>query len=136
MISLANLTPLRLNFFLIYKRVLEIKSLSLEYVDNSEELHKLNQCLLQYKSFLCHKSRTAKLWVQYGKYIETLILFIRAEKTGNWKLHLIALERMLNVFAATGHVHYAKRAQLYLQMRLELPNDHSWLYKCFSEQGF
>ena len=43
---------------------------------------------------------------------------------------------MLNVFAATGHVHYAKNARLYLQMMLELPNDHPWLYKCFTEQGF
>ena len=51
-------------------------------------------------------------------------------------MHLIAVERMLNVFAATGHVHYAKSARLYLQMMLELPNDHPWLYKCFTEQGF
>ena len=99
------------------------KFLSLKSVGNSEALHKLNQCLLQYKTFLCEKSRTAKLWVQYIEYIETLKLFIRAERTGNWNLHLIAVERMLNVFAATGHVHYAKSARLYLQMMLELPND-------------
>ena len=43
---------------------------------------------------------------------------------------------MINLFAATGHIHYAKSARLYLQMILELPNDHPWLYKCFTEQGF
>ena len=112
------------------------KSLPLESIGRSKELHKLNECLLQYKALLCEKSPTAKLWLQYMEYVETLKLFIRAERTGNWILHLIAVERMINLFAATGHIHYAKSARLYLQMMLELPNDHPWLYKCFTEQGF
>jgi len=70
------------------------------------------------------------------EYVGTLKLFIRAERTGNWNLHLVAVERMLNLFAATGHVHYAKSARLYLQMMLELPDEHPWMYNCFTQQGF
>ena len=62
-------------------------------------------------------------------------MFIRAERTSNWNLHLISVERMLPLFAATGHIHYAKSARLYLQMMLNLPNDAPWLYEQFAVYG-
>lgn len=76
------------------------------------------------------------MWLQYLEYVDTLKLFIQAERTGNWNLHLIAVEKMLNLFAATGHINYAKSARLYLQQMQQLPTEHPWLYHCFSEQGF
>ena len=51
-------------------------------------------------------------------------------------MHLVSVGRMLNIFAATGHINYAKSSCLYLQQMLQLPIDHSWLYHCFVEQGF
>ena len=86
------------------------KYLLLESISESKELHQLNECLLQYKRLLCEKSPTGRLWLQYMEYVGTLKLFIRAERTGNWNLHLVAVERMLNLFVATAHVHYAKNA--------------------------
>ena len=75
--------------------------------------------------------------ISYGcEYMETLKLFIWAERTGIWNLHLIAAGKMLNLFATTGHIHYAKSSRLYLQLMRELPIDHPWLYHCFTEQGF
>ena len=59
-------------------------------------------------------SRTAKLWLTYMDYIDTLKLFIRAERVGNWNMHIIAVGRMLNLFAATGHFNYAKSARTLL----------------------
>ena len=40
------------------------------------------------------------------------------------------------MFAATGHLNYAKSSRLYLQLMWELPNEHPWLYHCFAEQRF
>ena len=94
---------------------------------------KLEESLLKYKAV---RSPTAKLWLQYIDYVETLKLFIRAERTGNWTLHLVAVGQMLNLFAATGYINYAKSSQLYLQVMLELPTDHPWLYQCFINHGF
>ena len=42
-------------------------------------------------------------------------MFIRAERTGNWKLHLHASEQMLPFFAASGHNNYTKGVRKYLQ---------------------
>ena len=65
--------------------------------DGSNELIKLHNCLLKYKGSLAKTSRTAKLWLQYIECVETVKLFIRAERTENWNLHLIAFGNMMNL---------------------------------------
>ena len=81
-------------------------------------------------------SRTAKLWLTYMDYIYTLKLFISAERVGNWNMHIIAVCRMLNLFASTGHFNYAKSARMYLQLMLELPAGHLWLYEQFTKHCY
>ena len=61
--------------------------------------------------------------------------FIRSERTRNWHLHLSSVKDMLNLFAATGHIHYAKCGRLYLQKMLRLENEYPWVYSKFME-GF
>ena len=112
------------------------KSSSVMNTDKSNKLMKLQNCLLKYKESLAKTSQTARLWLQYIEYVETVKLFIQAERIGNWNLHLIAVGKMMNLFAATGHINYAKSSRLYLQLMLELPIDHPWLHNCFVEQGF
>ena len=56
-------------------------------------------------------------------------MFIRAERTGNWHEHLEAMRLMLNLFAATAHINYAKSARLYLQKMQSLQFDHPSLYE-------
>ena len=82
------------------------------------------------------RSRTAKLWLAYIEYVDTIKLLICAETTRDWNLHLLAVGKMLNLFVATGHFNYAKSASLYLQWMLDLPQKDPWLYKQFSKQGF
>ena len=60
-------------------------------------------------------SRTSKLWVQHFDRVLTLLRFIRAERTGDWALHIQSVQEMLPTFHAAGHLAYAKSAQLYLQ---------------------
>lgn len=81
---------------------------------SSAELQLLEELLETLKTDLQEKSRTATLWINYLHYIQILKDFIRAERTGNLCLHLQTVSKMLNLFAATGHVHYAKCARLYL----------------------
>ena len=73
------------------------KSVPVSDIAESKELIKLQECLLKYKTFLAEKSLTAKLWLQYIECVETLKLFIQAERTEDWNLHLIAVEEMLNL---------------------------------------
>ncbi len=47
--------------------------------------------------------------------IQILRMFIKAERIGDWKLHLLAVQEMLPYFAAAGHNLYAKSAYLFTE---------------------
>ena len=81
------------------------------------------------------KSRTPRLWLLYLDNIGVSKLFIHAERSSNWMLHLQATQKMLNLFAATGHSNYAKCTRLYLQEMYDLPEQHPWLHEQFMK-GF
>ena len=63
-------------------------------------------------------------------------MFIYTERTGYWNLHLHAIYNMLNVFAATGHLHYAESARMYLQQMSDLPFKYPNLHRLIVEHGY
>lgn len=82
-------------------------------------------------------SRTGKLWQQYWELVELLKCFIAAERLGDWELHLYAVRRMLPIFHATGHYHYAKSGHLYLQQMQNLQSTLSPnVFESFVTKGF
>ena len=57
--------------------------------------------------------------------------FLKAERTGNWKLHLQAMHDMLPYLAASGHNLYTKSVYLYLQDMTKLQQLHPEVYVQF-----
>ena len=58
------------------------------------------------------KSKTAKLWVQnLVTLVLYIIVFIRAEREGDWLLHLSIVSKMLLYFFVAGH-HYYNRYEI------------------------
>ena len=114
---------------------LRAHEISSDEISNYPALVKMGRAFDTLMHELGDRSRTAKLWLAYIEYVGTLKLFIRAERTGDWNLHLVAVGKMLNLLAATGHFNYGKSATFYLQWMLELPQKHPWLYKQFSKHG-
>lgn len=82
-----------------------------------------------------NSSRTAKLWFQYLDMVQILKMLIKAERLGNWSLHLNAVREMLPYFAAAGHNLYAKSARIYLQSMVDLEKDHRDIHQRFKD-GF
>lgn len=78
---------------------------------------------------------TSKVWIQYMQMVAILRRFLKAERTGNWELHLQSVREMLPFWAASGHNLYTKSAYVYLQMMLDLPESHPDVYKMFM-QGY
>lgn len=81
----------------------------------TEALSAMHQRVAHLKEQMRKTTRTAKLWLMFMDFVSTVRMFIRAERTGKWQLHLKATEDMLPLFAATGHNNYAKFGRLYLQ---------------------
>ena len=51
-------------------------------------------------------------------------------------MYLAATHKMMNLFTATGHFHYAKSARFYLQQMLDLPSKHPEIYASFKDHGY
>jgi hypothetical protein len=83
------------------------------------------------KQNLTEQCRTSRLWILYMRCVDILEMFLMAERTGNWLLHLHSLYKMLGLFAATGHLHYAKCGRIYLQQMFALENTHPLLHEHF-----
>ena len=73
--------------------------------------------------------QTAKLWIQYFKLVQSMRLFVRAERTGDWHLHLCTVKQMLSYLHAVGHRAYAESAHLYVQQMEELNSDVQRLFE-------
>ena len=83
------------------------------------------------------KSRTGKLWINYLEQVSILKMFLYAERTGDWKLHLQCIKKMIPYFHAAGHLAYAKSARLYLQQMETLESKMSGTeHKLFTKGGY
>lgn len=84
------------------------------YVENDVCVQQLTQIMDDLMKESAAQSRTGKLWVEYLKQVSLIRCFIRAERTGDWDLHLHTVSEMIPMFHAAGHLAYAKSARLYL----------------------
>ncbi|XP_070180366.1 uncharacterized protein [Littorina saxatilis] len=83
----------------------------------------------QKQTLKCHP--TAALWIQYMDMVDILRKFLKAERTGNWDLHLSTVHEMMPFMAAAGHNLYTKSLHLYLQDMLQLKETHKDVYQSF-----
>ena len=81
-------------------------------------------------------SRTAALWLQYMHMIDIMRKSIKAERTGNFKMHLESVKDMLPFLAAAGPNHYTKSSWLYLQQMLDLKDTHPDVFDNFSTERY
>ena len=68
------------------------------------------------------QSKTVKLWVDVViKPMFITMAYIRAEREGDWLLHLSAFRQMIPYFFAAGHFNYARYGSYYLRSMEKLP---------------
>ena len=89
----------------------------------------INIMLAQKNSLLI--SKNSKLWFQYMEMLDILRKFLKAERTGNWKLYLQAIHEILPYLAASGHNLYTKSVYLYLQDMIKLQQLHPEVHAHF-----
>ena len=91
------------------------ENIALEDALSTKEVFKVAHILEQEIEKARKLGRTAKVWIQHFDHVITLLRFIRAERTGDWDLHIMSVREMLHTFHAAVYLPYAKSAQLYLQ---------------------
>ena len=72
--------------------------------------------LLTHLDHAASTSNTSKLWVDcFIKPVFIMMLYVRAEREGDWPLHLVAVKQMLPYFSASSHVNCARYGLCYLR---------------------
>ena len=77
-----------------------------------------------------------KLWSTYMAMVETLFSFIRAEREGNWPLHLEAFAAMLPWITIYDHYNYARWGPVYLAEMKNLETTAPVVYSEFMAGNF
>ncbi len=110
--------------------------------DTSESFTQLVHAISQHhlqgilKEFDAQLPSTAKYWRQYMEMVTILLQFIRAEREGNWNLHLSALADMLPWFSAYNHNNYTRWGTVYLADMQLLPQTNPDIHKQFMDGNF
>ncbi|CAC5379455.1 unnamed protein product [Mytilus coruscus] len=95
------------------------RRVSVDTLDQNKILRKIRNSISTFrKSHI--EYRTARLWLWYTDMVDLLRKFIKAERTGNWTLHLQIIKEMLPYCDAAGHHLYLKSAYVYMQQMHEL----------------
>ena len=109
---------------------LKEQNILLEEVANGINDKEMLARISQYKEKFS-ETRTAKLWFQCLCMVEIICMLIKAERKGNFDLHLQSFWEMLPYFTASGHHIYARSAHIYLQRMQNLEKTNKKVYKRF-----
>ena len=91
------------------------------FIDNEIQSMKDLQHLLE---SLSNQNFIAKLRIDcLIKAVFIAMMFVKAERQGDWLLHLEMVKEMLPYFLAANHVHYAPYGLNYLRCTEKLPNE-------------
>ena len=81
---------------------LEKQDVTLDEVRNNSVISSIDVIVGNLK-FVQDVSRTGKLWLQFMDFVSIIRMFICAERTGNFELHISSSEQMLPYLAVAGH---------------------------------
>jgi len=69
------------------------------------------------------KNVNFRFWCSYLQMVQILLLFVRAQREGNWGLHLSSFTAMLPLFMRYDHLHYSRWGTIYVNEMHQLPSE-------------
>ena len=88
---------------------------------NIGDLHSYNE-LVEWLDKLCSQSLLSEHWIKnLIKPVLLMLLYSRAEREGEFALHLYACKKMMVYFFAAGHINYARYGLCYLRSMERIP---------------
>lgn len=83
----------------------------------------LSPLLTAFSEFCCKSSPTFRFWEMFLRAVEIILMNVRAERDGNWLLHLQSVSSMLPYFFVGNKTNYARWTPVYLMDMMNLPDD-------------
>ena len=95
--------------------------------------------LSDFDHFVCDaskKNETFKFWNQFIDLFQLVENLVRADREGNWGLHLLTVQSLLPVFAAFDSTNYLRWCSLYFKDIKKLPDRAPEIYQAFENGSF
>ena len=89
----------------------------------------------EFKSESRTKSKFFGFWEEYINMVMLLLQFIKAERTGNWSLHLSTTTAMVPHFFSRNRVNYARWLPVYVSDINKLHSNHPEVYQEFMAEN-
>ena len=96
------------------------------------DMDAVTSLLTVFKSERKAKSKLLSFWEEYIAMVMILLQFIKAERTGNWNLHLSSTAAMIPHFFAMDRTNYARWMPIYLADMHKLEERHPQVFQEFS----
>lgn len=112
---------------------LDVTSNNLKALEDAVQRSTITRLLDEFEQTL---SPTSKFWVTYIKMVSILLWFLRAERTGNWNLHISSFAAMLPWFAHYDHTNYTRWGAVYLADAMLLETSHPDVHREFMNGNF
>ena len=116
----------------LYNSLMDNK-LTPDDIENNLNMKNINNRFDIVCNDLSSTSRNAKLWLNYRKLISILQNLIRADRLGNFDLHLSTMQKALPIYAAAVHFNYVKSAYLYIQNMHKLSEKNPSVFEQFQK---
>ena len=108
------------------------KEVTVESLYDEEIIDKIAETFKDIKEMIINETITnIHSLASVHEKLDILRQFIKAERMGNWRLHLKATYEMLPYFAASGHNLYANSAYIYYQMMTKLEDTNPKIHDLF-----
>lgn len=94
--------------------------------DSADPIPEMEEALLLIQTKIAefdskHSDGTSRLWRSYMRMAMTFLNFVKADRSGDWILHLLSFEQMLPDFAGYDSYNYLRWGTVYLQQMRALP---------------
>ena len=110
-------------------RKADVQSSVNEFQQKTTELRSLFQ---DFRAQSRAKSKKFAFWEEYGEMVKLLLQFVKAERTGNWELHLSSVSAMVPHFFATDRPNYARWLPVYIIDMRQLATKHPQVHQEFA----
>ena len=96
------------------------------------DLHELITIFESFKSQAREESHIFAFWEQYCEMVKGLLQLFKAERTGNWDLHLSALVSLTSHFFSMDRPYYVQWLPVYIEGMRQLQSKHPKVYDEFA----
>ena len=104
---------------------------------NDERCRRILDLFIMYRDELQSKSgQLASFWVMYLDLVEILLGLIRADREGDWYLHLVSIQKMIPYCFAADKINYARYLQVYFLQMAFLESTSQELHNYFLNGGY